>query len=101
MPLYLKLNFKEELYMLNITEIRIKKINKGDLLAAASICIDDCFIVREIKLLNGKNGRYISMPKRRLKNKEFKQDFSYPINEETRLQLLEAISEQYNDSTEE
>ena len=87
--------------MLNITEIRIKKINKGDLLAAASICIDDCFIVREIKLLNGKNGRYISMPKRRLKNKDFKQDFSYPINEETRLQLLEAISEQYDDTIEE
>lgn len=87
--------------MLNITEIRVKKINKGDLLAAASICIDDCFIVREIKLLNGKNGRYISMPKRRLKNKDFKQDFSYPINEETRLQLLEAISEQYDDTIEE
>ena len=34
--------------MLNITEVRIKKINKGDLLAAASICIDDCFIVKEI-----------------------------------------------------
>lgn len=87
--------------MLNITEIRVKKINKGDLLAAASICIDDCFIVREIKLLNGKNGRYISMPKRRVKNKDFKQDFSYPINEETRLQLLEAISEQYDDIIEE
>ena len=26
--------------MLNITEVRIKKINKGDLLAAASICIE-------------------------------------------------------------
>jgi len=87
--------------MLNITEIRVKKINKGDLLAAASICIDDCFIVREIKLLNGKNGRYISMPKRRVKNKDFKQDFSYPINEETRLQLLEGISEQYDDTLEE
>lgn len=87
--------------MLNITEIRIKKINKGDLLAAASICIDNCFIVREIKLLNGKNGRYISMPKRKVKNKDFKQDFSYPINEETRLQLLEAISEQYDDTIEE
>jgi len=86
--------------MLNITEIRVKKINKGDLLAAASICIDDCFIVREIKLLNGKNGRYISMPKRKVKNKDFKQDFSYPINEETRLQLLEAISEQYDDTIE-
>ena len=86
--------------MLNITEIRVKKINKGDLLAAASICIDDCFIVREIKLLNGKNGRYISMPKRRVKNRDFKQDFSYPINEETRVQLLEAISEQYDDTIE-
>ena len=40
--------------MLNITEVRIKKINKGDLLAAASICIDNCFIIREIKLLDGK-----------------------------------------------
>ena len=87
--------------MLNITEIRVKKINKGDLLAAASICIDNCFIIREIKLLNGKNGRYISMPKRKVKNKDFKKDFSYPINEETRLQLLEAISEQYDDTIEE
>ena len=84
--------------MLNITEVRIKKINKGDLLAAASVCIDDCFIVREIKLLNGKNGRYISMPKRRIKNKEFSQEFSYPINNDTRLQLLEEISNKYDDN---
>ena len=83
--------------MLNITEIRIKKINKGDLLAAASICIDDCFIVREIKLLDGKNGRYISMPKRRIKNKEFTQDFSYPIDNDTRLQILDEISKKYDE----
>lgn len=80
--------------MLNITEIRI---NKGDLLAATSICIENCFIVKEIKLLNGKNGRYISMPKRKVKNRNFRQDFSYPINNETRMQLLEAISTQYDD----
>ncbi len=87
--------------MLNITEVRIKKINKGDLLAAASICIDDCFIIREIKLLNGKNGRYISMPKRKVKNRNFRQDFSYPLNNETRMQILEAISEQFDDTVEE
>ncbi len=66
-------------------------------MAAASICIDNCFIVKEIKLLNGKNGRYISMPKRKVKNRNFRQDFSYPINNETRMQLLEAISTQYDD----
>ena len=87
--------------MLNITEIRIKKINKWDLLAAASICIDNCFIVKEIRLLDGKNGRYISMPKRRIKNKDFRQDFAYPINNETRMQLLESISEKYDDTIEE
>lgn len=87
--------------MLNITEIRIKKINKGDLLAAASVCIDDCFIVNEIKLLDGKNGRYISMSNRKLKNKDIRKNFSYPIDNETRLQLLEAISEQYDDTIEE
>ena len=87
--------------MLNITEVRIKKINKGDLLAAASICIDNCFVVREIKLLEGKKGRYISMPKRRIKNKDFIQDFSYPVNNETRLQLLEEISKKYDDTIDE
>ena len=65
--------------MLNITEVRIKKINKGDLLAAASI----------------------SMPKRKVKNRNFRQDFSYPLNNETRMQILEAISEQYDDTVEE
>lgn len=84
--------------MLNITEIRIKRIGKGDLLAASSVCIDNCFIMNEIKLLNGKNGRYISFPNRRLKNKDIRKNFSYPINNETRLQLLEAISEEYDKS---
>lgn len=86
--------------MLEITEVRVKKINKGDLLAAASVCINNCFIINEIKLLNGKNGRYISMPKRKIKNRNYRQDFSYPINNETRIQLLDAISEAYDDIVE-
>ncbi len=86
--------------MLNITEIRIKKINKGDLLAAANVCIDNCFVISEIRLLNGKNGRFIAMASRKLKNKNIRKTFAFPINEETRLQLLEAISEQYDDMVE-
>ena len=74
----------------------LKKINKGDLLAAASICIDSCFIIKEIKLLEGKNGRYISMPKRRIKNRNFVQDFAYPLDNKTRLQILEVLSEKYD-----
>ena len=40
------------------------------------------------------------MPKRKVKNRDFRQDFAYPINNETRVQLLEAISEAYDDTVE-
>lgn len=86
--------------MLNITEVRIKKINKGDLLGAATICLDDCFVIKEIKLLNSEKGRYIIMPKRKVKNRDFIQDFSYPINNETREQILNAISEKFDEEME-
>ena len=46
-----------------------------------------------------RNGRYISMPKRKVKNRNFKQDFSYTLNNETRVQLLEVISKSYDDDT--
>ena len=41
------------------------------------------------------------MPKGKVKNKDFRKDFSYPINNETRLQLLEAISDKYDNTIEE
>ncbi len=41
------------------------------------------------------------MPKRKVKNRNFRQDFSYPLDNETRLQILETISEQYDDTVEE
>ncbi len=41
------------------------------------------------------------MPNRKLKNKDIRRNFSYPINNETRIQLLDAISEAYDDMIEE
>lgn len=82
--------------MLNITEIRIRKINKGDLLAVASIQLDNCFVVRDIKLLDGKNGRYIGMPNILLKNGRNRRNYMFPLNNETRLQILNAICEEYD-----
>jgi len=83
--------------MLNITQIKVKKINKGELLGYASICIDDCFIVDGIKLLEGNNGRYMLMPVRRVKSTNKPRNYAYPISNEVREQLLVAISEQYDD----
>ena len=86
--------------MLNITEVRIKKIEKGNLLAAASLCINKCFIINEIKLIDGKKGRFISMPKRKIKNKNYTRDFAYPMNNETREKIFKAISKAYDEAKE-
>ena len=48
--------------MLNISEVRIKKINKGNFLGYASILIDNSMIVDGIELHDGEKGRYIYMP---------------------------------------
>lgn len=84
--------------MLNISEIRIKLINKGDFLCYASICIDDKLVIDGIKLLEGKNGRYILMPERKVKGNNKKRNFAYPTNNGTREQLLKLISEAYNNN---
>lgn len=87
--------------MLDITEVRIKKIDKGNFLGYASICISDAVVIKEIKLFEGKDGRYIIMPGQRVKQQGYVRNFAYPIKENIRLELLQKISEKYDEETEE
>ena len=48
--------------MLNISEVRIKRINRGKFLGYASMLIDDSIIVDGIEFFEGKKGRYFLMP---------------------------------------
>lgn len=86
--------------MLNISEVRIKKIDKGRFLGYASILIDDSIIIDGIELYDGRKGRYFLMPLNP-KLKKFRKNSSYPINEETREQILDAVSKEYDKETEE
>ena len=74
------------------------KVYKKDLdwlKGMASITIDDCFVVKGIKIVNGKNGLFISMPNQKSANGEYK-DIAFPINTETRKLITNAIMEEYN-----
>ena len=86
--------------MLKINEVKIKKINNGDLLCYASILIDNSIVIDGIKLLQGENGRYIIMPVRKLKGVDTKRNYSYPINNETREKILQEISNKYDEEIE-
>ena len=77
---------------MNITDIRIRKIKNdtGKLKAIASIIIDDCFAIHDIKIIEGSDGMFIAMPSRKTAEGDFK-DIAHPINTETRELLKNRI----------
>ena len=87
--------------MLDITEVRIKKINKGNFLGYASICISNSIVIKEIKLFDGKNGKYIVMPGTRIKERNITRNFAYPINDKARIEMLDEIVKEYEKESEE
>ena len=82
--------------MMKITDVRLKKVDGHNRLKAiASVTIDDCFVIHELRIIEGDNGLFIAMPSRKLPEGEFK-DIAHPINAETREQLEKAIIDEYN-----
>lgn len=80
---------------MNITDIRLKKIDNGSKMKAiASITFDDAFVVREIRVIEGQNGLFVAMPSRKTPTGEFK-DIAHPINADTRQLIQNAILKEY------
>lgn len=85
---------------MEITDIRIfKAIRKGAVLAYANVILDGKFIIRGITLVETeKNGRFISMPSRRLRNGERSyRDVCHPLNSDVRTELTEKIFAAYDE----
>jgi len=68
---------------LEITEIRITLRDDDKLRGFASITLDNCFVVRGLKIIEGASGMFVAMPNRRRKDGTF-QDIAHPINMSTR-----------------
>ena len=81
---------------MKITDVRVRLVAKEELKlrAVASITIDECFVVHDIKVIEGKDGLFISMPSRKTPDGEFK-DIVHPINTETREMIKSAFLEAY------
>lgn len=85
---------------MEITDVRIFKARrKGAILAYANVILDGKFIIRGITLVETeKNGRFISMPSRRLRNGERSyRDVCHPLNSDVRTELTEKIFAAYDE----
>lgn len=81
---------------MNITDVRVRIVNNSNdkLKAVASITIDDELVVHDIKVINGKDGYFLSMPSRKTSEGEFK-DIVHPIKTSVREMLKEKIVAEY------
>ncbi len=82
---------------MKITDVRVRKINsEGKMKAIVSVTFEDCFVVHDIKIIEGQNGLFIAMPSRKMPDGEFK-DIAHPINSETRNLVAEAVFKAYEE----
>ncbi len=81
---------------MEITEVRITLRNEDKLKAFANITFDEQFVIRGLKIINGNNGYFVSMPSRK-RGDGTHQDIAHPINNQMREKIEEAVLAAYED----
>ena len=83
---------------MKITDVRIFPYSskKSSLVAFANVTFDKCFVVRNFRVFDGKNGLFAACPSEEMKNGEYS-DTAFPITKEFRIELLDAIVEAFED----
>lgn len=82
---------------MKITEVNVFPVNEERLKAYVSITIDDCFVIRDLKVINGHSGLFVAMPSKKRKDGQFK-DIAHPLNQETRADIEKAVFEAYENA---
>ena len=82
---------------MTFTDVKIFLRPADPLKAFANIVIDDAFIIKNIKIIEGKNGLFIAMPSQKNRNGEFR-DIAHPLNAETRNELENLIIAKYHEA---
>ena len=82
-------------------EARILKLVGGDKLKAyASVCVEDKLLIKGIKIIDGVNGRFASMPSRKTRQGEYA-DICFPITPDMREEIEKAVLDAYSKKLEE
>lgn len=75
---------------MEITKVTLRPVAMNKVVAIASIVIDDCFVVHDLRIVDGDKGLFVAMPSRKLPNGEFR-DICHPINSDSRNVIQESV----------
>jgi stage V sporulation protein G len=80
---------------MQLTEVKVFPVSDDEKLKAyATIVFDNCFVVRDLKIINGNSGLFVAMPSKKKKDGTYR-DTAHPLNNETRRAIEEAVLGEY------
>ncbi len=79
---------------MKITEVRIRTVAGDKLKAYASVTFDECFLVTDIKVIEGPKGLFLSMPSKKKKDGKFR-DIAHPLNTDFRKMMEDTVIAEY------
>jgi stage V sporulation protein G len=79
---------------MEITEVRVFPVSEDKLKAYVTITFDDCFVVRDLKVIHGNNGLFVAMPSKKRKDGTFR-DTAHPLNNQTREMIESRVLSEY------
>ena len=80
---------------MTVTEVRVFPVDADKLRAYVTITLDHCFVIRDLKIIRGTSGYFVSLPSKKRKDGTY-MDVAHPINNETRRMLEEKIISEYH-----
>ena len=81
---------------MEITEEKVFPVNEDKLKAYVTVIFDNCFVVRDLKIINGNTGLFVAMPSKKRKDGTFR-DIAHPLNSEMRNELEKKILSVYEE----
>lgn len=79
---------------MNITDVKVFLVDEDKLRAYVTITLDACFVVRDLKVIQGGAGLFVAMPAKKRKDGTYK-DIAHPLNAEMRAVLEQRVLKEY------
>jgi stage V sporulation protein G len=85
----------QEDFIMNIkTEIKRTFEDNGKLITVANLVIDEGFIIKDVRLVNGAKGLFVSMPSHKMNDGSYV-EICHPIRSNVREQIEKSVLEAY------
>ena len=79
---------------MEITDVKIYPVAEKKVKAYASVVFDQCFIIRDLKVIDGDSKLFVAMPSKKRKDGTFR-DTAHPLNNETRERIEDVVLREY------